>query len=80
MSSLLPTLTLSYLTVPQSQMLALSNCMVIGDRRKYLAMVVTLKTEMDVETGASTDKLAADSLFVGKQVQTVPVAISLACH
>ena len=49
-------------------MVALSNCMVIGDRRKYLAMVITLKTEMDLETGLSTDKLAADSLFVGKQV------------
>jgi hypothetical protein len=61
-------------------MLALSNCMVIGDRRKYLAMVVTLKTEMDIETGASTDKLAPDSLFVGKQVQTVPITISLAYH
>ena len=54
-------------------MLALSNCMVIGDRRKYLAMVVTLKTEMDVETGASTDRLSADSLFVGKQVRSVSV-------
>ena len=55
-------------------MVALSNCMVIGDRRKYLAMVVSLKCEMDLETGASTDKLAADSLFVGKAVRTVCVA------
>ena len=39
-------------------MVALSNCMVIGDRRKYLAMVVSLKCEMDLETGGSTDKLA----------------------
>ena len=50
-------------------MLALSNCMVIGDRRKYLAMVISLKTVMDTETGASTDNLAPDSLHVGKQVQ-----------
>ena len=50
-------------------MVAISNCMVIGDRRKYLAMVVSLKCEMDLETGSSTDKLAADSLFVGKQVR-----------
>ena len=49
-------------------MVALSNCMVIGDRRKYLAMVISLKCEMDLETGASTEKLAADSLFVGNQV------------
>lgn len=48
--------------------MALSNCMVIGDRRKYLAMVISLKCEMDLETGGSTDKLAPDSLFIGKQV------------
>jgi hypothetical protein len=42
--------------------------MVIGDRRKYLAMVISLKTVLDPETGASTDNLAPDSLHVGKQV------------
>jgi hypothetical protein len=51
-------------------MLAISNCMVIGDRRKYLAMVISLKTVMDPESGASTDNLAPDSLHVGKQVQS----------
>jgi len=50
----------------KAAMNALSNCMVIGDRRKYLAMVISLKTEMDPETGAPTDKLAPDSLFAGK--------------
>lgn len=43
--------------------------MVIGDMRKYLAMVISLKTVMDTETGGSTDALAPDSLHVGKQVQ-----------
>lgn len=52
-------------------MLAISNCMVIGDRRKFLAMVISLKTVMDTETGASTDSLAPDSLFVGKQVCSI---------
>ena len=52
----------------QGEMLAISNCMVIGDRRKFLAMVISLKTVMDTETGASTDNLAPDSLHVGKQV------------
>ena len=32
-------------------MVAVSNCMVIGDRRKYLSMLITLKSEMDKETG-----------------------------
>ena len=49
-------------------MVALSNCMVIGDKRKYLAMLVSLKTEINMETGAPLDKLAADSLFVGKSI------------
>jgi long-chain-fatty-acid--CoA ligase ACSBG len=49
-------------------MVALSNCVVIGDRRKFLTMLVTLKTEMDKDTGAPTDKLAADALFVAKQI------------
>ena len=49
-------------------MLALSNCMVIGDKRKYLAMLISLKTELNHETGVPTDKLAADSLFVAKSI------------
>ena len=49
-------------------MVALSNCMVIGDKRKYLAMLLSLKTEMNLETGVPTDKLASDSLFVGRNI------------
>jgi long-chain-fatty-acid--CoA ligase ACSBG len=52
----------------KAAMVALSNVMVIGDRRKYLSMVISLKAEMNVESGAPTDKLAADSLFVAKQI------------
>ena len=35
----------------KAAMLALSNVMVIGDRRKYLAMILSLKVIMDKETG-----------------------------
>jgi long-chain-fatty-acid--CoA ligase ACSBG len=52
----------------KAAMLALSNCMVVGDRRKYLAMLVCLKCEMDLETGAPTDQLAGDSLEIGKSI------------
>jgi long-chain-fatty-acid--CoA ligase ACSBG len=52
----------------KAAMVALSNVMVIGDRRKFLAMLVSLKTEVDHETGFPKDQLAADSLFVGKQI------------
>ena len=52
----------------KSQMLALSNCMVIGDRRKFLTMLISVKCEVDKETQVSTEKLAADSLFISKEI------------
>ena len=52
----------------KAAMLAVSNCIVIGDRRKYLSMLLTLKTEIDPKTGTPSDKLAADAVFVGKQI------------
>ena len=44
----------------KNAMLALSNVMVIGDKRKYLTMLVSLKSEIDPETAIPTDKMAAD--------------------
>jgi len=52
----------------KAALLALSNVMVIGDKRKFLTMVVSLKVEVDGESGMPTDRLAADSLFVAKQI------------
>lgn len=49
-------------------MVALSNCMVVGDQKKYLAMLLTLKVEVDHATGEPSDALAQDSLFVGKTI------------
>jgi hypothetical protein len=31
-------------------------------------MLISLKTEMDIETGAPTSKLSADSIFVGEKI------------
>jgi long-chain-fatty-acid--CoA ligase ACSBG len=63
----------------KAEMVALSNVMVIGDKRKYLTMVVTLKTEVDKDTGAPNDQLAKDALFVaakiGSSATTVTAAI-----
>ena len=52
----------------KAAMVAVSNCMVIGDRRKFLSLLVSLKVDMDPETAAPTDQLAKDSLFVGQQI------------
>eukprot|EP01038_Epipyxis_sp_PR26KG_P016834 gene16834-23050_t len=52
----------------KTAMVAISNVMVIGDKRKFLSMVVSLKTETDLETGLPTDTLANDSLFVSKEI------------
>ena len=52
----------------KAAMVAISNCFVVGDRRKYLSMLVSLKTEVDPATNTPTDVLAADALFVAKQI------------
>ena len=51
----------------KAAMVAVSNCMVVGDKRKFLTMLVSLKVEVDVDA-KPTDKLAADSIFVGEQI------------
>ena len=60
----------------KSAMVAISNVMVIGDKRKYLSMLVSLKSEIDLETMVPTDKLAADSLFVGSQIGSSAKTVS----
>ena len=57
---------------------AISNCMVIGDKRKFLTILISLKTEVDKDTGIPNDKLGPDSLNVCNQIgstaKTVPDA------
>jgi long-chain-fatty-acid--CoA ligase ACSBG len=61
----------------KAAMVAVSNCMVIGDKRKFLTMVVSLKVEVDVDA-KPTDTLAADSLFVGQQIGSTATTYSAA--
>jgi len=51
----------------KAAMLAVSNVMVIGDKRKYLSMLVSLKTEVDKD-GVPTDVLAGDALYEGARI------------
>lgn len=52
----------------KKEMIALSNCIVVGDKRKYLCMMVSLKCVPNKETGKPTDTLDTDSLFIGNQI------------
>ena len=46
---------------------AVSNCMLIGDKRKYLTLLVSLKVTVDADA-LPTDILAPDALFIGKDI------------
>jgi len=60
----------------KAAMLALSNCMVVGDRRKYLAMVVALKCDVNPETGEPVPALAKDALYVGESIGSTATTIT----
>lgn len=64
----------------KTEMIALSNCLVIGDRRKFLTMVVSLKTEVNSETLEPTDKLTGDALFIGEQIGSKATTMSEAAE
>ena len=50
------------------QMPAVSNCFVVGDRRKYLTALLSLKTVVDADSGVPTNELAPSALFIGEQL------------
>jgi long-chain-fatty-acid--CoA ligase ACSBG len=54
---------------------AISNCLVIGDRRKFLTMLISMKTEVDAD-GVPTDKLAGDALFEGNRIGSTATTMS----
>ncbi|XP_039307957.1 very long-chain-fatty-acid--CoA ligase bubblegum isoform X2 [Solenopsis invicta] len=63
-----------------SELPYLSNAMVIGDKRKYLTVLVTLKSDMNIETGAPLDTLNPDVLkwaqSIGSSAKTVTEVIN----
>lgn len=45
-----------------NELSVLSNAFLVGDKRKFLTMLVSLKTEMEIETGAPKDELHPETL------------------
>jgi long-chain-fatty-acid--CoA ligase ACSBG len=58
---------------------AISNVMVIGDRRKFLSCILSLKTDVDLETGVPKNTLTGEALDVaqaiGSEATTIEGAI-----
>ena len=58
----------------------LSNAMLIGDRRKFLSCLLTLKVDVDADTLEPTNKLASAAVDwckeIGSKAKTVEEAIS----
>lgn len=60
----------------KSSIPAISNCIVVGDQRKYLTMLIALKCEVDVTTNTPTNNLIDDSLLVSKQIGSSALTVS----
>ncbi len=55
---------------------AISNCMLIGDQRKYLTILLTIHCEVDPVTLQSTEKLNPLTLDIGKQIGSKATTIT----
>lgn len=52
----------------KAAMPALSNGMVVGDKRKFLTVLFCLQVEVDAETGVPTNRLASKALDTSKEI------------
>ncbi|GMF27213.1 unnamed protein product [Phytophthora lilii] len=55
---------------------ALANVLVIGEKRKFLTFLCSLRVEPDVATGAPTDKLDKMALSVAKEIGSAATTVS----
>ncbi|KAJ8575259.1 hypothetical protein ON010_g3959 [Phytophthora cinnamomi] len=60
----------------KTELSALSNVMVIGEKRNYLTFLCSLRVEPDVVTGAPTDKLDKVALGVAKEIGSEAATVS----
>ncbi|XP_048845362.1 long-chain-fatty-acid--CoA ligase ACSBG2-like isoform X2 [Brienomyrus brachyistius] len=54
----------------------ISNAMLIGDKRKFLSMLLTLKCQMNMETGAPEDELTADAVELCRKLGSPATRVS----
>lgn len=47
---------------------ALSNAMVVGDKRKFLTVLLCLQVDVDIETGVASNKLTGHALETSKEI------------
>ncbi|XP_066603794.1 very long-chain-fatty-acid--CoA ligase bubblegum isoform X2 [Prorops nasuta] len=55
---------------------ALSNALLIGDKRKYLTMLVSLKTESNSDTGETLDSFTEDTKIWAKSIGSKSTTVS----
>jgi long-chain-fatty-acid--CoA ligase ACSBG len=48
----------------KSEMPAISNCIIVGDQRKFVTMLISLKCEVDPSSNVPTDRLAEQAMLV----------------
>ncbi|XP_064424952.1 long-chain-fatty-acid--CoA ligase ACSBG2-like [Latimeria chalumnae] len=60
----------------KEQLPIISNAMLIGDKRKFLSVLLTLKCEMDEESGASLDELSSVAIQFCQQVGSSATRVS----
>lgn len=48
--------------IVKNEIFSISNAFLVGDRRKFLTMLISLKTDMDVESGAPKDELHPETI------------------
>lgn len=54
----------------------ISNAMLIGDRKKFLAMLLTLKCQVNVETGAPEDELTPEAVELCRKLGSTATRVS----
>jgi long-chain-fatty-acid--CoA ligase ACSBG len=59
----------------QKAMPAISSCCVIGDKRKFLSILIAMKTKVDPETGIPTNELSEDALATGREIGSSAITV-----